>query len=740
MAAKNNQHHLFHQCAASIVNAIRFMLITSSTVDKDSGYIKAHVTLRSHHRGMMASMSKLVLSAQTSNLDPDDAVAKILAESSELLLTVRSFVGTCQDLGIPLVHTDPHWVDDGGRHENNVNNQKFNNRYHLQINLAENLETMGNCIQDSAETIIKCISSYQPNNNRSSSASPTMDQRTSLSTLLFTHFRNLSNQTGLFLGYLDETDFSNVPPSEMTELLHGKQGLSIGLGQLFFKMQAMTDEANDFKKALKQTEEAAGGLYEPIEMICASVLRLARSHQSRSSSNASFLVPMEKRATTTLVNSSMMEDSVIPEEEGDYYDRSSVEGTEFSRDDATFNQSQLTDMSDPIHLPQNAPPPKPRRPSEQIERHAPLFNNTSSQQLPAGGMSISQTASAVRIANHENNSPGGTPPGTRAHTPTPNSNSTKPHSSSKLKRFFGDDAPVAVVGVVKPATVKEELDFLQYDYSPSDIVFNMEGNVKGGTLPALVERLTLHDYLDMNFINTFLLTYRSFCTSNALLDLLEARYNLKCPEGLSEEDSIIWEEKKLKLVRLRVFNVLKNWLELYYNEDDSGLLDRLLMFTSTDIKATLKFSNGQLESLIQKRREDSTSVMNSGLKKMILSLPDPPEPILPRNIKRVKLLDIDPLEMARQLTIIDFKLYSAIRPIECLDKAWSAPEDNVANNIRASIEYCNQVTSWVSDAILSQHDIKKRSVIIKYWVQVAEVITRCIYIYCSIINNFYQTI
>jgi hypothetical protein len=449
---------------------------------------------------------------------------------------------------------------------------------------------------------------------------------------------------------------------------------------------------------------------------------------------------MEKRATTTLVNSSMMEDSVIPEEEGDYYDRSSVEGTEFSRDDATFNQSQLTDMSDPIHLPQNAPPPKPRRPSEQIERHAPLFNNTSSQQLPAGGMSISQTASAVRIANHENNSPGGTPPGTRAHTPTPNSNSTKPHSSSKLKRFFGDDAPVAVVGVVKPATVKEELDFLQYDYSPSDIVFNMEGNVKGGTLPALVERLTLHDYLDMNFINTFLLTYRSFCTSNALLDLLEARYNLKCPEGLSEEDSIIWEEKKLKLVRLRVFNVLKNWLELYYNEDDSGLLDRLLMFTSTDIKATLKFSNGQLESLIQKRREDSTSVMNSGLKKMILSLPDPPEPILPRNIKRVKLLDIDPLEMARQLTIIDFKLYSAIRPIECLDKAWSAPEDNVANNIRASIEYCNQVTSWVSDAILSQHDIKKRSVIIKYWVQVAEVITRCIYIYCSIINNFYQTI
>ncbi|RCH79722.1 hypothetical protein CU098_005826, partial [Rhizopus stolonifer] len=194
-------------------------------------------------------------------------------------------------------------------------------------------------------------------------------------------------------------------------------------------------------------------------------------------------------------------------------------------------------------------------------------------------------------------------------------------------------------------------------------------------------------------------------------------------------EASVWEEKKLKLVRLRVFNVLKNWLEFYYYEDDSVLLDRLLDFTQTNIRNTLKFSNGQLESLIEKRR-NTKATENGSLKKMILTLPDPPEPILPKNRRRFKLLDIDPLEMARQLTIMDFKFYSAIRPIECLDKAWSVQDDenNLAVNVRASIEYCNQVTSWVSDVILSQTDIKKRSVLIKYWVQVAE--------RCRALNNF----
>jgi hypothetical protein len=43
-----------------------------------------------------------------------------------------------------------------------------------------------------------------------------------------------------------------------------------------------------------------------------------------------------------------------------------------------------------------------------------------------------------------------------------------------------------------------------YDYDDSEISFNMEGRVNGGTVAALVERLTLHDQPvgKLNYLNT----------------------------------------------------------------------------------------------------------------------------------------------------------------------------------------------------------------------------------------------
>ncbi|RCH83016.1 hypothetical protein CU098_000735 [Rhizopus stolonifer] len=554
-----------------LVHQIRNMLVSSNTLDKDSIHLRMHTSIRTHHRAMIASLSKLVLSP-ASQIDQD---------SLELLATVKEFTHSCQDAHLQLLPIEPQWRKE----------EVVNKRYSLQLDLAENLETLGASIQDSIALMLQ------------------------LKDDLFQHFMNLSNQTGLFLGYLDETDFSLLEANEWLDLRKGKQALSDTLGSLFIQLQCMTDEEADREDCLERVKELAGSLVNPIEMMCACVLHLA----TRNRKNSIFGKPSDSIAQT------ITEETLVEEEE------------------------------------------------EEEEEET--------------------TAVVLRSQ------------------PTP--------SSDKLKKFFGTDAPVETAANSTP-TLNERPDFLQYDYGPNDIVFNMENNVKGGTLPALVERLTMHDYFDMNFINKFLLTYRSFCSSVELLDLLEARYNLKCPEGLTEEEATIWEEKKLKLVRLRVFNVLKNWLELYYNEDDSVLLDRLMEFTERDIKSTLKFSNGQLESLIEKRRA-GVAVEHMGLKKMILTLPDPPEPILPKNLKRLKLVDIDVLEMARQLSIMDFRLYSSIRPIECLDKAWSREDDTIATNIRASIEYCNQITSWVSDVILSQQDMKKRSVMIKYWVQVAEV-------------------
>jgi len=39
-------------------------------------------------------------------------------------------------------------------------------------------------------------------------------------------------------------------------------------------------------------------------------------------------------------------------------------------------------------------------------------------------------------------------------------------------------------------------------------------------------------------------------------------------------------------------------------------------------------------------------------------------------MKKLKFLDIDATEFARQLTIIESRLYGKIKPTECLNKTW----------------------------------------------------------------------
>ena len=101
-----------------------------------------------------------------------------------------------------------------------------------------------------------------------------------------------------------------------------------------------------------------------------------------------------------------------------------------------------------------------------------------------------------------------------------------------------------------------------------------------------------------------------------------------------------------------------------------------------------------------------------------------PQPILP-NMKKLKFLDIDATEFARQLTIIESKLYDKIKPTECINKSWQrkveANEPDPAANIKALVLHSNQLTNWVAQMILNQADVRRRVTVIKHFVSVADV-------------------
>lgn len=69
-----------------------------------------------------------------------------------------------------------------------------------------------------------------------------------------------------------------------------------------------------------------------------------------------------------------------------------------------------------------------------------------------------------------------------------------------------------------------------------------------------------------------------------------------------------------------------------------------------------------------------------------------PSPVIPKGKQKLKLVDIDPLELARQLTLFESQLYQKIRPMECLLRAREQKAEN-NDNIATVIQTSNRV--WV---------------------------------------------
>ena len=143
--------------------------------------------------------------------------------------------------------------------------------------------------------------------------------------------------------------------------------------------------------------------------------------------------------------------------------------------------------------------------------------------------------------------------------------------------------------------------FLRPMYDDDDISLAFDGTVKAGTLPALVERLTL-DYLSMlsrhyhsfgqhltihtagspqeiKFRHAFLATFKSFTTADMVFDQLVGRFKMAPPVYLSEDEIEEWRERKQKSTQQRVLTLFTIWLEDHSMiKEDPHIVHRLQGF------------------------------------------------------------------------------------------------------------------------------------------------------------------
>ena len=306
----------------------------------------------------------------------------------------------------------------------------------------------------------------------------------------------------------------------------------------------------------------------------------------------------------------------------------------------------------------------------------------------------------------------------------PPGNFRKGGDYSKVKKIFGED-PSPSAGLT---TGEENPEYLRLDYE-HEISWDTKISttaIKGGSLHALVEQLTRHDKLDSSFNNTFLLTYKSFTSARELFELLVKRFSIQPPEGLTPNDTEMWRDRKQKLIRFRVVNILKSWFDSFwmedFNEESKTLIRDVYTFAKDTVKSTETPGSAPLMAILEQRLGGK----DAGGRRMVQTLnQNTPTPIMPKNMKKLKFLDIDATEFARQLSIIESRLYGKIKAAECLNKTWQKKvpqgEPDLAPNVKALILHSNQMTNWVAEMILAQVDVRKRVVVIKHFVSVADV-------------------
>ncbi|KAJ3558904.1 hypothetical protein NM688_g656 [Phlebia brevispora] len=303
------------------------------------------------------------------------------------------------------------------------------------------------------------------------------------------------------------------------------------------------------------------------------------------------------------------------------------------------------------------------------------------------------------------------------------SNAKVPPKATKLYKILGSEAPQHYIDQVN---ADSQPWYLRPNYDQSEILIDPDGGVRAGSKPALIERLTAHETADPTFSKNFMITFKSFMTLDELFELLVQRFWIQPPETLNSDELEIWTKQKQVMIRLRVINTFRTMVtdEDVLEKDDMYILDRIKDFASKPEVSNSIAAAKQLVVLIDRVQRGGEGPIKTTA---TTSAAPPPPPILPKTTKKLKLLDVDPLELARQLTLMEASMYKKIRPIECLQRGREQKGKNT-DNIASIIQLSNRIANWVAESVLSKEDSRKRAAVVKHFINVAD--------RCRLLQNF----
>lgn len=265
----------------------------------------------------------------------------------------------------------------------------------------------------------------------------------------------------------------------------------------------------------------------------------------------------------------------------------------------------------------------------------------------------------------------------------------------------------------------------EYKFDEPDSLKNLEyspeGVIIGASFLKLIEKMTEDSSNEL--IDIVFYTFPLYASPKEMLEALIWRHNVVTPPLMSRSELLAFQSKKVRGIQSKVASLLKKWIKLWPNhfKENKNLrtilqrfLDNLKMSSNENIT---KINCGAILGLLNGIDEEEKKV-----KCAFGDLRIPEDPILPKEIdfKIEPLLLWSPIEIARQLSLIEIDHLKKVELGELLGRSWEKKGCELMTvNIRAMCDRFIHMRELYITAILKQEDINNRIKIIRTLLEVA---------------------
>uniref|UniRef100_A0A673YWX4 Son of sevenless homolog 1 (Drosophila) n=1 Tax=Salmo trutta TaxID=8032 RepID=A0A673YWX4_SALTR len=244
--------------------------------------------------------------------------------------------------------------------------------------------------------------------------------------------------------------------------------------------------------------------------------------------------------------------------------------------------------------------------------------------------------------------------------------------------------------------------------------------IKAGTVLKLIERLTFHMYVSPRFHTVV----------SSQFEIPEPKPTEADQMAIENGDQPLSAELKrfrkefVQPVQLRVLNVCRHWVEhhFYDFERDCQLLKRLEEFIALVRGKAMKKWVESITKIIQRKKQAQANGPSHNI--TFESSPPPIEWHLskPGQTDQFDLMTLHPIEIARQLTLLESDFYRAVQPSELVGSVWTK-EDKELNspNLLRMIRHTTNLTLWFEKCIVETENLEERAAVVARIIEILQV-------------------